>query len=55
MMTAQVVLGQTQAEQALKLKPGEKVSELLSETTQLHDGRWLSIPILDKVPSMQPT
>jgi len=48
MMIAQVVLGQAQAEQALKLKLGEKVSKLLREATQLRDGRWLSIPILDE-------
>jgi hypothetical protein len=48
MMIAQVVLGQAQAEQALKLKLGEKVSKLLREATQLRDGRWFSIPILDE-------
>jgi hypothetical protein len=43
---AQVVLGKTQAEQALSLKLGEKVSKMLREAPQLRDGRWLSIPVL---------
>ncbi len=45
---AQVVLGKAQAEQALSLKLGEKASKLLKEAPQLHDGRWLFIPILDE-------
>ena len=43
---AQVVLGKAQAERALSLKLGEKVSKMLREAPQLHDGRWLSIPVL---------
>jgi hypothetical protein len=45
---AQVVLGKAQAERALSLKLGEKVSKMLREAPQLHDGRWLSIPILNE-------
>ena len=43
---AQVVLGKAQAETALSLSLGEKVSKLLQEAPQLRDGRWLSIPVL---------
>jgi hypothetical protein len=42
---AQVVLGKAQAERAQKLELGEKVDKLLREAPQLHDGRWLSIPV----------
>ena len=45
---AQVVLGKAQAEQAQSLKLGEKVSKMLREAPQLHDGRWLSIPVLNE-------
>jgi len=45
---AQVVLGKAQVERALSLKLREKVSKMLRETPQLHDGRWLSIPILNE-------
>ena len=45
---AQVVLGKAQAERALSLKVGEKVSKMLREAPQLHDRRWLSIPILNE-------
>jgi hypothetical protein len=45
---AQVVLGQAQAERALGLKLGEKVSRILREAPQLRDGRWLSIAVLDE-------
>jgi hypothetical protein len=48
MIIAQVVLGKTQAERALSLKLGEKVSKMLREAPQLRDGRWLSIPILNQ-------
>jgi hypothetical protein len=44
---AQVVLGKAQAERALNLKLGEKVSKMLREAPQLRDGRWLSIPVLN--------
>ncbi len=43
---AQVVLGRAQAERALSLKFGEKVSKMLRDAPQLRDGRWLSIPVL---------
>lgn len=45
---AQVVLGKAEAERAPSLKLGEKVSKMLREAPQLHDGRWLSIPILNE-------
>jgi hypothetical protein len=45
---AQVVLGKAQAERALSLKLGEKVSKMLKEAPQLRDGRWLSIPVLNE-------
>jgi len=45
---AQIVLGKTQAERALSLKLGEKVSKMLRESPQLHDGRWLFVPILNE-------
>lgn len=43
---AQIVLGKAQAEKALDLKLGEKVSQLLREAPQLRDGKWISIPVL---------
>jgi hypothetical protein len=45
----QVVLDEPQAERTLSLKLGEKVSKMLREAPQLHDGRWLSIPVLNEV------
>jgi hypothetical protein len=45
---AQVVLGKVQAEHALGLKLGKKVSKMLKEAPQLSDGRWLSIPVLNE-------
>lgn len=47
-LIAQVVLGRAQAERALSLELGEKVSVMLREAPQLHDGRWLSIPVLNE-------
>jgi hypothetical protein len=47
-VVAQVVLGKAQVEQALTLNLGEKVSRLLRETPQLHDGKWLFIPVTDE-------
>jgi len=41
----QVVLGKTQVEAALQLSLGEHVRKILRETPQLHDGRWLFIPV----------
>jgi len=42
---AQIVLGKAQAERALQLELGEKVSRMLQEAPQLRDGRWLFIPV----------
>ena len=42
---AQVVLGKTQVEQALNLELGNKVRDIIMNTSQGHDGRWLSIPV----------
>jgi hypothetical protein len=42
---AQVVLGKAQAERALSLELGETTATLLRASPQLHDGRWLSIPV----------
>jgi hypothetical protein len=41
----QIVLGKAQADRALQLELGEKVSTMLRETPQLRDGRWLFIPV----------
>jgi hypothetical protein len=46
-LVVQVVLGKNQAEWALTLNFGEKVSEILREAPQLHDGRWLHIQVLE--------
>ncbi len=46
---AQVVLGKDQVEAALGLALGEKVRRMLRETPQLHDGKWLFIPVTDEV------
>ena len=43
---AQVVLGKEQVKQALSLELGKKVREIIINTSQGHDGRWLSIPVL---------
>lgn len=42
---AQVVLGKEQVEKALGLSLGEKVGRMVRETPQLHDGKWLFIPV----------
>lgn len=42
---AQVVLGKDQAEQALQLDLGQNVRQVLEGAPQLHDGRWLFIPV----------
>ncbi len=42
---AQVVLGKVQAERALKLKLGERTLQVLKETPQERDGRWLFISV----------
>ena len=41
----QIVLGKDQVEQALALKLGKNVGTVLTETPQLHDGRWLFIKV----------
>jgi hypothetical protein len=46
-IVAQVVLGKAQAERALGLELGEKVSQMLRQAPQLRDGRWLMLPVLD--------
>ena len=42
---AQIVLGKDQVAQALKLKLGKNAGTVLTETPQLHDGRWLFIKV----------
>ena len=42
---AQIVLGNDQAKQALELKLGKNVRQVLQETPQLHDGRWLFVRV----------
>jgi hypothetical protein len=42
---AQVVLGRDQVARALTLKLGARVGQVLRETPQFHDGRWLFIPV----------
>ena len=42
---AQVVLGMEQVEQAMHLTLHSGVGTLLRETPQLHDGKWLFIPV----------
>lgn len=44
-LVAQVVLGKAQVEKALELGLGEKVGKMVRETPQLHDGKWLFIPV----------
>lgn len=42
---AQVVLGREQVEKAMALSLSPNVGTLLRETPQLHDGKWLFIPV----------
>jgi hypothetical protein len=49
---AQVVLGREQASKAATLELGEKVRRLVDETKQLHDGKWLFIPVTDETDLM---
>jgi hypothetical protein len=44
-LVAQIVLGREEAERAAQLALGENVSHMLDSTPQLHDGRWLFIPV----------
>jgi hypothetical protein len=41
----QIVLGKAQAEHALQLELGEKISRMLRKSPQLRDGRWLFVPV----------
>ena len=45
---AQVVLGREQAEKTATLELGEKVRRLVTDTPQLHDGKWLFIPVIEE-------
>ena len=45
---AQVVLGREQAEKTANLELGEKVRQLVTDTPQLHDGKWLFIPVTEE-------
>ena len=45
---AQVVLGKDQVEKALELSLGDIAGRMLRETPQLHDGKWLFIPITEE-------
>lgn len=49
---AQVVLGRDQAGKVATLELGEKVRKLVDETQQLHDGKWLFIPVTDEADVM---
>ena len=42
---AQVVLGKQEVEKALDLELGEHVGRMVRDTPQLHDGKWLFIPV----------
>jgi hypothetical protein len=42
---AQVVLGKDQVEKALSLTLGVKVGKMVRDTPQIHDGKWLFIPV----------
>lgn len=44
-LVAQIVLGRDQAEQALQLELGKDVRQALEAAPQLHDGRWLFLPV----------
>lgn len=44
-ITVQLVLGQTLIPQALNLKLSNRTRERIQETPQLHDGRWLFLPV----------
>ena len=39
------MLGKAEAEKAEALTLGEQVGKVFRETPQLHDGRWLFIPV----------
>ena len=46
---AQVVLGKEQVERAHQLKLGPKVDEMVINTPQFHDGKWLFIPVTAQI------
>jgi len=43
--TVQIVLGRAASEQAAKLELGKSVREIFDNARQLHDGRWLYVPV----------
>jgi len=45
---AQIVLGREQSEKAASLELGQTVGRLVGETPQLHDGKWLFIPVSEE-------
>jgi len=46
--TVQIVLGRAASEQAARLEFGKSVREIFDNARQLHDGRWLFIPVRSK-------
>ncbi len=44
-ITVQLVLGEQHIPQALNLKLSAKIRQIIQETPQLHDGRWLYLPV----------
>jgi hypothetical protein len=46
---SQVVLGKEQVEKALGLRLGAKVGNMVRETPQFHDGKWLFIPVTTEI------
>lgn len=46
--TVQIVLGRAASEQAARLELGKSVREIFDNARQLHDGRWLFIPVRSK-------
>lgn len=48
-LVAQVVLGKDQVERAMTLSLGDRVGRLVRETPQLHDGKWLFIPVESEI------
>lgn len=47
-IVVQIVLGKDQVEKALALNLGKHVGQVLRDTPQLHDGRWLFIKVKSK-------
>jgi hypothetical protein len=46
--TVQIVLGRAASEQVVRLELGKGVREIFDNARQLHDGRWLYIPVGSK-------